>query len=164
MSNRRYNPESDPDYHAPAVNGWLVIVLIGLVAVLLFRNLTDAWNNRHDYTQRTVTPRGELASDEAARTELFAKVSPSVVYVRMKSAGEPQTERRPGLDRTWVPEPASSGMRMATSSRICTFVRDALLRQGAAMEVQLGDASSTTARRCLPRNSWGPFPSMTSPC
>ena len=45
------------------------------------------FQNRHDYTQRIVTPRGELASDEVATVELFEKVSPSVVYVRMKSTG-----------------------------------------------------------------------------
>ena len=87
MSDHEQHSYSPSEHHAPAANGWLVIVLIGLVAVLVFKTGTDTWRNRHDYTQRTVTPRGDLAADEAAMVELFEKVSPSVVYVRMKSKG-----------------------------------------------------------------------------
>ncbi len=133
------------DKHAPAANGWLVIVLIGLVAVLLFKTITDTWKNRHDYTQRTVTPRGELASDEATRVELFEKVSPSVVFVRMKANGGPQAvdgrsselELGSGTGFVW-----DEHGHIVTNLHV---VRDALLRQGAELEVQLGESSSSTA-------------------
>ena len=133
------------DKRAPAANGWLVIVLIGLVAVLLFKTVTDTWRNRHDYTQRTVTPRGELAADEAARVELFEKVSPSVVYVRMKSK-----DVLPRSDGCLSEQEIGSGTGIVwdENGHIVTnlhVVRDALLRQGAEMEVQLGESSGSAA-------------------
>ncbi len=133
------------DKRAPAANGWLVIVLIGLVAVLLFKTVTDTWRNRHDYTQRTVTPRGELAADEAARVELFEKVSPSVVYVRMKSK-----DVVPRSDGSLSEQEIGSGTGIVwdENGHIVTnlhVVRDALLRQGAEMEVQLGESSGSAA-------------------
>lgn len=145
MSHHEQESHSLPERHAPAANGWLVIVLVGLVAVLLFRMVTDSWKNRHDYTQRTVTPRGELASDETARVELFEKVSPSVVYVRMKSAGvQPNIGGRSSEQELG----SGTGFVWDEDGHIVTnlhVVRDALLRQGAELEVQLGDSSSSTA-------------------
>ena len=131
--------------HAPAANGWLVTVLIGLVAVLLFKTVTDSWKNRHDYTQRTVTPRGELAADEATRVELFEKVSPSVVYVRLKSNGV-QVANNGGISEQEIG--SGTGFVWDEDGHIVTnlhVVRDALLRQGAEMEVQLGESSGSTA-------------------
>ncbi len=131
--------------HAPAANGWLVTVLIGLVAVLLFKTVTDSWKNRHDYTQRIVTPRGELAADEATRVELFEKVSPSVVYVRLKSNGV-QVANNGGISEQEIG--SGTGFVWDEDGHIVTnlhVVRDALLRQGAEMEVQLGESSSTTS-------------------
>ena len=132
------------DKHAPAANGWLVMVLIGLVSVLLFKTVTDTWQNRHDYTQRTVTPRGELAADEATRVELFEKVSPSVVYVRLKSKGV-QVPKNGGVSEQEIG--SGTGFVWDENGHIVTnlhVVRDALLRQGAEMEVQLGESSKTT--------------------
>jgi len=131
--------------HAPAANGWLVTVLIGLVAVLLFKTVTDTWKNRHDYTQRTVTPRGELAADEATRVELFEKVSPSVVYVRLKSMGL-QVPNNGGNSQQEIG--SGTGFVWDENGHIVTnlhVVRDALLKQGAEMEVQLGESSGFTA-------------------
>ncbi len=145
MSDHEQESHSLPERHAPAANGWLVIVLVGLVAVLLFRVVTDSWKNRHDYTQRTVTPRGELASDETARVELFEKVSPSVVYVRMKSAGAQPTNGGRSSEQELG---SGTGFVWDEDGHIVTnlhVVRDALLRQGAELEVQLGDSSSSTA-------------------
>ena len=145
MSDHEQESHSLPERHSPAANGWLVIVLVGLVAVLLFKTVTDSWSNRHDYTQRTVTPRGELASDETARVELFEKVSPSVVYVRMKSSGGQPTDG----GRSSAQELGSgTGFVWDEDGHIVTnlhVVRDALLRHGAELEVQLGDSSSSTA-------------------
>lgn len=130
--------------HTPAANGWLVTVLIGLVAVLLFKTITDTWRNRHDYTQRTVTPRGELAADEATRVELFEKVSPSVVYVRLKSKG-PQGPNNGGISEQEIG--SGTGFVWDENGHIVTnlhVVRDALLRQGAELEVQLGESTGFT--------------------
>ena len=130
---------------APAANGWLVAVLIGLVAVLLFKTVTDTWENRPDYTQRTVTPRGELAADEAARVELFEKVSPSVVYVRLKTKGV-QEPNDSGMTEQVIG--SGTGIVWDENGHIVTnlhVVRDALRRQGAEMEVQLGESSGSTS-------------------
>lgn len=131
--------------HSAAANGWLVTVLIGLVAVLLFKTVTDTWKNRHDYTQRTVTPRGELAADEATRVELFDKVSPSVVFVRLKSNGGEVSDSG-GISEQEIG--SGTGFVWDENGHIVTnlhVVRDALLRQGAKMEVQLGESSGSTA-------------------
>ncbi|MEJ7594042.1 MAG: trypsin-like peptidase domain-containing protein [Planctomycetaceae bacterium] len=145
MNPNEHDSHQSATHHPPAANGWLVIVLIGLVAVLLFKTVTDTWRNRHDYTQRTVTPRGELAADEAARVELFEKVSPSVVYVRMKSK-----DVLPRSDGSLSEQEIGSGTGIVWDEHghIVTnlhVVRDALLRQGAEMEVQLGESSGSTA-------------------
>ena len=145
MSDHERRPYLPSDKHAPAANGWLVTVLIGLVAVLLFKTVTDTWKNRHDYTQRTVTPRGELAADEATRVELFEKVSPSVVYVRLKAKGA-QTPNNGGIPEQEIG--SGTGFVWDENGHIVTnlhVVRDALRRQGAEMEVQLGESSGSTA-------------------
>ena len=145
MSDHERRPYLPSDKHVPAANGWLVTVLIGLVAVLLFKTVTDTWQNRHDYTQRTVTPRGELAADEATRVELFEKVSPSVVYVRLKAKGA-ETPNNGGIPEQEIG--SGTGFVWDENGHIITnlhVVRDALLRQGAEMEVQLGESSGSTA-------------------
>lgn len=146
MSDHERRSYSPSDQHSPAANGWLVIILIGLVAVLLFRTITDSWQNRHDYTQRTVTPRGEMAADETARVELFEKVSPSVVYIRMKARGGSQAN----VSGNSEPEIGSgTGFVWDEDGHIVTnlhVVRDALLRQDAELEVQLGESSSASPR------------------
>lgn len=144
---RNHDQESSlpSEKQAPAANGWLVAVLIGLVAVLLFKTVTDTWENRPDYTQRTVTPRGELAADEAARVELFEKVSPSVVYVRLKTKGV-QEPNDSGMTEQVIG--SGTGIVWDENGHIVTnlhVVRDALLRQGAEMEVQLGESSGSTS-------------------
>ena len=145
MNDHEQDSLSPSERHVPAANGWLVIVLIGLVAVLLFKTGASTWRNRHDYTQRTVTPRGDLAADESARVELFEKVSPSVVYVRMKSKRMQQAN-----DDSVAEQVIGSGTGFVwdENGHIVTnlhVVRDALLRQGAEMEVQLGDSEHSTS-------------------
>src|SRR5690606_20241728 len=66
-----------------AVNGWLVAVLLVLVAVMVYRFTGGGANLLHDPTaaSRTVVPRGDLAEDEKATIELFQAASPSVVHI-----------------------------------------------------------------------------------
>ena len=144
MSNQHQDSHSNSEHHAPAANGWLVMLLIGLVAVLLFRTVTGTWQNRHDYTQRTVTPRGDLAANEAATVELFEKASPSVVCVRIKSMGVQPTDFGSAAERETA---SGTGFVWDENGYIVTnlhVVHDALLRQGAELEVQLDDAPGST--------------------
>lgn len=145
MSNLEQDFHTTSQQHAPAANGWLVIVLVGLVAVLLFKTVTDSWQNRHDYTQRTVTPRGELAADEGARIELFAKAASSVVYIRMKSKNSQLTTQGVYADQEIG---SGTGIVWDEDGHIITnlhVVREALLRHGAELEVQLGETSGSAA-------------------
>ena len=145
MRDQNSDSHSSAEPHASSVSSWLVVLLIGLVSVLLFRNLTDSWRNQHDYTQRTVTPRGELASDEAARVELFEKVAPSVVFVRVTTKGDPQSSEIENATREIG---SGTGIVWDENGHIITnlhVVRDALFRQGAELEVQLGESSSATS-------------------
>lgn len=65
-----------------SINTWLIVLLLCLVGVLVYRQafrLTPLFSPGAE--SRTVTPRGDLAEDEQATIELFAKVSPSVVHI-----------------------------------------------------------------------------------
>ncbi|HQX49966.1 MAG TPA: trypsin-like peptidase domain-containing protein [Planctomycetaceae bacterium] len=145
MSDSDQDSRSARGHRPAAANGWLVMVLIGLVAVLLFRSVTDTWSNRHDYTQRTVTPRGEFASDEASRIELFEKVAPSVVYIRTKGKNFQPTQTGSIPDQEFA---SGTGFVWDENGHIVTnlhVVRDALLRQGAQLEVQLANSSASAS-------------------
>ncbi len=145
MSDDEQDSKKREANHRPAANGWLVIVLLCLVAVLLFKTFTDSWRNQHDYTQRTVTPRGELASDEVIRNQLFEQVAPSVVYIRIKSKNAQLVNQGVIADQEIG---SGTGIVWDENGHIVTnlhVVRDALLRQGAELEVQLGKSSSSAA-------------------
>jgi hypothetical protein len=67
----------------PAVNAWLVVVLLIAVAGILVRN-TDVWrwmSQASTALPRTVEPRGDLAEDEQSTIALFKIASPSVVHI-----------------------------------------------------------------------------------
>ena len=145
MTDDERQSHSSGEQHPPAANGWLVIVLLCLVAVLLFKTVADSWRNQHDYTQRTVTPRGELASDEAVRNQLFEQVAPSVVYIRIKSKNAQLVNQGVIADQEIG---SGTGIVWDEYGHIVTnlhVVRDALLRQGAELEVQLGKSSNSAA-------------------
>ena len=133
-------PDSpNPRETAAAANGWLVIVLTLLVAVLLLKSIFDSFRNIPDYTEasRVVTPRGVLGEDEQATIEVFQKVAPSVVYIRTK--GYQQT-----FDGSIASQEFASGTGFVwdENGHIITnlhVVKDSLLRRGAALEVQLAD-------------------------
>jgi S1-C subfamily serine protease len=129
---------------AAAANSWLVIVLAGLAGVLLFKTVADAFRNRHDYSGRTVTARGDLASDEQATIEIFEKASPSVVYIQTK-----------GLQQTFsgdiVEQQLGSGTGIVWDElgHIITnlhVVIDAVKRPTLQLQVQLADQRVFDAR------------------
>lgn len=65
-----------------AINIWLIVLLLGLVGVLVYRQvfrLSPLFSPGAE--SRTVTPRGDFAEDEKTTIELFEKVSPSVVHI-----------------------------------------------------------------------------------
>lgn len=65
------------------VRRWLVITTCIAALMLLWRFLPaiEAWFTPEQATERTVTPRGDLAQDEKATIELFEKSRASVVYI-----------------------------------------------------------------------------------
>lgn len=77
------------EYHPPArsasgsVNGWLVAILLVLVAAMYFQFtgwIPGPLLNPYA-TSRPVTPRGDLAEDEKATIELFQQASPAVAHI-----------------------------------------------------------------------------------
>ena len=85
--NSEFPQFSDPHGHrgpSAAANGWLVVVLVALIAVLAFRTISSTVNNRPNYTPRTVSVRGELGADEKATIAVFKQAADSVVFVRSK--------------------------------------------------------------------------------
>ncbi|WP_042876316.1 S1C family serine protease [Cupriavidus necator] len=62
---------------------WLVITACIAALMLLWQFLPaiEAWFSPRQATERTVTPRGDLAADERSTIELFEKSRDSVVYI-----------------------------------------------------------------------------------
>jgi S1-C subfamily serine protease len=81
-----YDSSYDP-YHReprPVASAWPLLALLLGLAVLLGGLVYWFWPMRHaagTAQPRTVTPAGELASDEKATIDLFKAASPSVVHV-----------------------------------------------------------------------------------
>jgi S1-C subfamily serine protease len=65
------------------IRRWLVITASVAALMLLWQFLPaiEAWFSPREATERTVTPRGDLAADEKATIELFEKSRDSVVYI-----------------------------------------------------------------------------------
>jgi len=122
-----------------AANGWLVIVLTMLVAILLAKSVMDMFRSRPEYVARTVTPRGELGADEKANIDVFDLVSPSVVNVRIK--GYQQT-----FDGSIHAQEFSSGTGFVwdKAGHIITnlhVVKASIGNRAAQLEIQLADSS-----------------------
>lgn len=123
---------------AASANGWLVLVLTGLVAVLLVKSVFDSMRRAPDYSARIVTPRGELGADEKTNIEVFEKAAPSVVYIRTKGYQQKfdgsvsQKEFASGTGFVW-----DEAGHVITNLHV---VLDSLVRSDAALEVQLADS------------------------
>lgn len=133
--------DENPGGHVPgaAANGWLVVILVVLVAVLMFRTVTDTISNRPNYTPRTVTARGELGADEKSTIEVFEMASPSVVYIRTKGAqpvffgGTAEQQLASGSGFIWDEQG-----HVITNLHV---VRDAVERSQIQLEVQFSDST-----------------------
>ncbi len=66
-----------------AVNGWLVAILLIVVAAMVFQYIGLIPSSMYNpFAQsRIVTPRGDLAEDEKATIELFSKAKPAVAHI-----------------------------------------------------------------------------------
>ena len=75
--------ESAGSTSARGVSGWVVVLLLGLIALLLFRYRVGVWTDLFDpdAVSRAVTPRGELSAVEKTQIEIFQQASPSVVHI-----------------------------------------------------------------------------------
>ena len=133
----QFPPELRTRQNAAAANGWLVVVLVMLVAALLYRTLADGVRNRPNYQPRVVTPRGDLADDEKGNVAVFQAASPSVVFVRTK--GSTWTRYGQLEDQEFS---AGTGIVWDESGHIVTnlhVVQQTLKEEGRALEVQLSD-------------------------
>lgn len=89
-----------------SVNGWLVAILLILVAAL-YLQFNGLWPQPlldPHATPREVTPRGNLAEDEQATIELFKSVNKSVVHITTSAMG-----RDFRMNPTEVPAGSGSG-------------------------------------------------------
>lgn len=78
-----------PYRSAQPVNGWLIVILLIVFAVLVYRMVNGLPSPLHDSTAepRPVTPRGELSEAEKAQIEIFRNASPSVVHITTARVG-----------------------------------------------------------------------------
>ena len=113
------------------VSGWLVAVLLILVAALYLK-LNGLWPSRlfnPDQQLRPITPRGDLAEDEKSQIKLFQEVNQSVVHIRT-SAVVPDDMR---MNLMEIPRGSGSGFVWDSSGYIVTnfhVVRDAIIGNG----------------------------------
>ncbi|MCA9035644.1 MAG: trypsin-like peptidase domain-containing protein [Planctomycetaceae bacterium] len=142
MSQPFSSEHNHPQNPGAAANGWLVVVLVILIAVLAFRTVSSTVNNRPDYTPRVVVSRGELGADEKATIEVFQNATPSVVFVRSKGFRPvrfgviAEQELASGTGFVWDEEG-----HIITNLHV---VRDAVLRKDGTrtqLEVQLADST-----------------------
>ncbi|MHC4876260.1 MAG: S1C family serine protease [Planctomycetota bacterium] len=138
------SPGNSRPYPPPAgtrVSGWLVMVLVGVSLALLYRQFfwyTPLYNPFA--TPRAVTPRGDLAADEAATIELFREVSPSVVHIETAALGRSPVSR----DILKIPAGSGSGMIWDSEGHIVTNLH--VIEDAQVATVTLFDNSSFHAQ------------------
>ena len=114
----------------------LALVLSGLLFLQPWRSSVFS----PDATPRAITARGDLAADETATVELFANVSPSVVYitnlVRRRSAF--------GFNVFEVPQGTGSGFIWDSDGYVVTNFH--VIQNASSAEVRLADQTTWPAR------------------
>ena len=135
---------STPASHGPAttVPAWLVAVLLLAVAFLMLRNagFLPGISPRAASEPRTVTPRGNLASDEQSTIEIFRKASPTVVHITTLT----RRRDRLSLNVTEIPEGTGTGFLYDDAGHVVTNYH--VIRSAQAAKVSLADNSSWTAK------------------
>lgn len=126
---------------ASSTNLVLVLALLLLSAVLIYQtwsqNLQSVTRPPSDYVPRTVVPKGDLASSEAATIAVFQQSSPSVVFIRTKGhqaflfGGVQERELSSGTGFVWDQQG-----HIVTNLHV---VDGALARRRVTLEVQFND-------------------------
>ena len=72
-----------PQRRPQVVNAWIVVILLGIIAWLLFKQRLGFWMDLRDpaAVSRVVSPRGELSPIETSQIEIFRNASPCVVHI-----------------------------------------------------------------------------------
>lgn len=105
------------DSQSPSVNGWLVLLLLGLIAILLYRLMSPTGATPlfdPNATPRPVDARGNLSDHEQTIIEIFQNASPSVVHISTIA------DARPGFDGANVPQGTGSGFVWDKDGHIVT--------------------------------------------
>ena len=127
---------------SPQVNNLLIAVLLGLVAVLLYRQMAPLAGPLFDSgaETRAVAPRGDLAADERTTIELFKQTKPSVVHITTTGL------RQDVLTRNIFQIPAGSGSGFVWDQGGHVVTNLHVVREAQHASVTLSDNSSYGAR------------------
>ncbi len=122
------------DKQTPSVNGWLVLLLLGLTAILLYRMMSpDGSAPLFDpnATPRPIDPRGDLADHEKTIIKIFQNASPSVVHISTIA------DARLGFDAANVPQGTGSGFVWDKDGHIVTNFH--VIQRAQAVQAALSD-------------------------
>lgn len=123
------------------VNGTLLAVLLGLVAVLAWKQLSPLSRLFDpDATPREITPRGNLAEDEQSTIALFKRASPSVVHITTTAVRQNVFTR----DVFEIPAGSGSGIIWDHDGHVVTNLH--VIQDAQRATVTLNDNTSYEAR------------------
>ena len=133
---------SPPTSATPAVNAWLVVLLLIAVSAVLLRN-TGLWRwvgQSPSAEPRAIQPRGDLAEDEKSTIELFKQASPSVVHITSIAV----RRDRLNFNLMQIPEGTGSGFIWDEAGHIVTNYH--VISSGNSAMVTLSDNTSLQAQ------------------
>jgi S1-C subfamily serine protease len=123
------------------VSTWLIVLLVGLVGVLVYRQLVNRSPLFNPYaTPRAITPRGDLSSDEKTTIELFHEVASSVVHITAVALQQNVVT----MDVLAIPAGSGSGFIWDQQGHIVTNLH--VIRDSSGATVTLADNSNWNAR------------------
>jgi len=120
------------------VSNWAVILTVGLVLYFLF-NPFKLLQTKQDSSPRTITARGDLASDEQNTIDIFRNTAPSVVYITSIAV------RRNffSLNAVEIPQGTGSGFVWDKQGRIVTNYH--VISDANRIKITMADQSSWKA-------------------
>lgn len=126
------------------VSGWMVAILLLLVAVLVYQMATSGTGLSvlHDPAAQPhpIAARGDLASDEKSTIELFRNASPAVVHITTLSVGRDRVH----LNLFEIPQGSGSGFIWDENGYVVTNFH--VISGAQRARVTLADNSSWPAR------------------